>query len=245
MSKKIKSEGKCLFCGKMFAKAGINRHLKTHLDEKAENGSKGVSYLVKIESNPQWGAAPYFLSLWIDSTATMKNIDTFLRDIWLECCGHLSEFKMVTKKPSMNNLMLAMYDTNSVGGGKIAMSKKVKDVFLRNDLKIDYDYDFGTTTSLQLTVIDTFPIKADQKIVLLSRNEPIVFICNKCKKEKATQLCSACIYETEAEFCDKCAKKHAEVCEDFADYAAMPIVNSPRMGVCGYTGGRIDKERDK
>jgi hypothetical protein len=24
----------------------------------------------------------------------------------------------------------------------------------------------------------------------------------------------------------------------------MPIVNSPRMGVCGYEGGTIDKERD-
>jgi hypothetical protein len=33
-------------------------------------------------------------------------------------------------------------------------------------------------------------------------------------------------------------------CSDFDDYAAMPIVNSPRAGVCGYTGGTIDKERD-
>jgi hypothetical protein len=24
----------------------------------------------------------------------------------------------------------------------------------------------------------------------------------------------------------------------------MPIVNSPRMGECGYEGGRIDKKRD-
>jgi hypothetical protein len=30
MQEKIKSEGKCLFCGKTFDKAGINRHLATH-----------------------------------------------------------------------------------------------------------------------------------------------------------------------------------------------------------------------
>jgi hypothetical protein len=45
-------------------------------------------------------------------------------------------------------------------------------------------------------------------------------------------------------FCEKCAKKHAEKCEDFKEYAAMPVVNSPRMGVCDYMGGCIDTERD-
>ena len=33
-------------------------------------------------------------------------------------------------------------------------------------------------------------------------------------------------------------------CSDFDDYASMPVVNSPRMGVCGYEGGSIDLERD-
>ena len=27
-------------------------------------------------------------------------------------------------------------------------------------------------------------------------------------------------------------------------YSCMPVVNSPRMGECGYTGGSIDLERD-
>lgn len=45
-------------------------------------------------------------------------------------------------------------------------------------------------------------------------------------------------------FCKKCAKQHVKTCSDFADYAAMPVVNSPRMGVCAYDGGSIDKKRD-
>jgi len=44
--------------------------------------------------------------------------------------------------------------------------------------------------------------------------------------------------------CDKCADKHTEGCEDFADYASMSVVNSPRMGICGYESGTIDTERD-
>ncbi len=46
-------------------------------------------------------------------------------------------------------------------------------------------------------------------------------------------------------YCEECAIKHEATCEEFADYARMPIVNSPRMGVCGYEGGSIDKERDR
>ncbi|MDR1383893.1 MAG: plasmid pRiA4b ORF-3 family protein [Planctomycetaceae bacterium] len=243
-----KSEGKCLFCGKTFAKASINRHLKTHLEEKAGNGSAGVSYLVKVETAQRrgYGSTPYFLSLWIDGEATMKTIDKFLRDIWLECCGHLSAFRVSMKQRSMNNPMQfirnSMYNMSFDNDGDIAMSKKVKSVFRSKDLKIDYEYDFGSTTALQLTAIDIFPIKADKKIVLISRNEPIGWLCDKCGKEKATQVCSIC--EDESIFCDKCASKHAEECEDFADYASMPVVNSPRMGVCGYVGGVIDKERD-
>jgi hypothetical protein len=45
-------------------------------------------------------------------------------------------------------------------------------------------------------------------------------------------------------FCKKCAGQHAKTCSDFADYAAMPVVNSPRMAVCAYDGGTIDTQRD-
>jgi len=219
MQEKLKSEGVCLFCGKTFAKAGINRHLTTHLNEMVKIGKSGKSFLVKIEPDKSWGATPYFLSLWVDGETTMKTIDKFLRDIWLECCGHLSKF---------------------YGAG---MAKKTQDVFEKG-MQLDYEYDFGSTTSLTLTVVDEYPIKADKKIVLLSRNEPLEIMCSTCKKVPATQICAICSFEKDAEFCDKCAEKHAKECKDFADYASMPVVNSPRMGECGYEGGIIDTERD-
>jgi hypothetical protein len=127
--------------------------------------------------------------------------------------------------------------------GEIPMSRKVNQLFSK-DFKLEYEYDFGSTTALQLTVIDEYPIKADKKIVLLSRNEPPELLCHSCQKEYATQICTAHDYDEDCMFCDKCAKKHSKVCEDFEDYASMPVVNSPRMGVCGYDGGRIDVERD-
>ena len=219
MQEKIKSEGKCLFCGETFAKAGIGKHLVTHLKDMAKTGKPGQSFFVKVETRKRYGVTPYFLSLWIDGETTMQTIDKFLRDIWLDCCGHLSEFEGV------------------------GMTRKARNVFKKGVL-LDYEYDFGSTTALTLTVVDEFPVKADKKIVLLSRNEPLEIRCSICQKAPATQICTACMYEGDSGFCDKCAKKHAKECADFDDYASMPVVNSPRAGVCGYEGGVIDIERD-
>ncbi|MDR1544508.1 MAG: hypothetical protein LBS50_08930 [Prevotellaceae bacterium] len=123
------------------------------------------------------------------------------------------------------------------------MSRKTDKVFYKG-LKLEYEYDFGSSTELLLTVVEEYPVKADEKIVLLSRNEPLEWLCDTCQKEPATQICTVHDWGNESQFCDKCAEKHAKKCKDFEEYAAMPIVNSPRMGVCGYTGGSIDIERD-
>ncbi|MDR2971081.1 MAG: hypothetical protein LBU83_04045 [Bacteroidales bacterium] len=257
MQENLTSEGKCLFCGKTFAKAGINRHLATHLKEKTETGKQALSFLLKVETNKRYSTSPYFLSLWIDGEAKMKDVDRFLRDIWLECCGHLSAFKDLKRRRSGYGMFDRMeaYDYLDSGNiakyekmmeeisGEIPMSRKVKDVFYKG-LTLEYEYDFGSSTELEITVIDAYPIKADKKIVLLSRNEPLEIMCSICKKVPATQVCAVCMYNEDAVFCDKCAEKHAKKCEDFADYASMPVVNSPRMGVCAYVGGTIDKERD-
>ena len=257
MEEKIKSEGKCLFCGKTFAKAGINRHLATHLSEKTASGKDGKSFFVKVETAKNWGTTPYFLSLWIDGEAIVKDLDLFLRDIWLECCGHMSAF-IDPKRPRGGHGMFDMMDAYELlDQGKVAeyeqmaeeiaghvpMSRKIKDALCKGMI-LNYEYDFGSTTALSITVMDEYQAAADEEIVLLSRNEPLKIMCSDCGKSSAVELCSVCMYEEEAVFCEKCAKKHSKKCEDFADYAAMPVVNSPRMGVCAYEGGCIDEERD-
>jgi hypothetical protein len=257
MEQNPKSEGECLFCDGTFAKAGINRHIQTHLKQKAKENAVGHSYLVKVEPNPKWGSSPYFLSLWIDGNTTIEDIDRFLRNIWLECCGHMSAFtnpKIRRQRGGMWSFFEAeellaqgktkqyeklMEETN----GEVPMSRKT-DKVLYKGLKLEYEYDFGSSTELLLTVVEEYTVKADNGIVLLSRNEPLEWLCDTCKKEPATQICAVHDWEDDSLFCDKCAKKHAKKCEDFEEYAALPVVNSPRMGVCAYTRGAIDVERD-
>jgi len=185
----------------------------------------------------------------------MKTIDQFLRDIWLECCGHMSAFRNpgnrsnggwdyfeameLMAKGKIKEYERLMED----GAGEVPMSRKAKDALYKG-LALDYEYDFGSSTELIITVMDEYPVKADQKIVLLSRNEPLPELCAICGKATATKICQFCIYEGPAWFCNKCAKKHAKDCEDFDEENSLPIVNSPRMGVCAYEGGTIDMERD-
>lgn len=257
MEQNPKSEGKCFFCGKTFAKAGINRHLQTHLTLKAKENTAGHSYLIKVEPNPKWGSSPCFLSLWVNGSATMENIDRFLRDIWLECCGHMSAFtdpKIRRQRGGIGDFfdvqeLLAKGKTGEYekrmeeSSGEVPMSRKV-DKVLYKGLKLEYEYDFGSSTELLLTVVEEYPVKADEKIVLLSRNEPPEWLCDSCEKEPATQICTVHSWDGNGLFCEKCAGKHAKKCEDFEEYAAMPVVNSPRMGVCAYEGGVIDIERN-
>lgn len=254
---KINSEGLCYFCDNMFKKAGINRHLSSHLSKKTVQGKPGKSYQLKVETNPYWGSTPYFLSLWVDGKTTLKYLDDFLRSIWLECCGHLSSFVIPKKineyemfdffeaEELLESGKIDEYETlMERSRGEIPMNRTAADSFYK-DLKLQYQYDFGSTTELQITVMNEYPIAADKPVVLLSRNEPLNLLCDDCNKQPATDICTVCSRsEDNGIFCKKCAAKHAKKCKDFAEYAAARVVNSPRMGVCGYTGGTIDLKRD-
>ena len=243
------SEGKCLFCNGKFEKKAIGRHLGTHL-AKMYTGKPGRSFHLKVDIDTRYGDAPYFLHLWVDGDEELGEIDFFLRRIWLECCGHMSAFTLPNKKfqfgkgNSMNS-MLSMtagvqYEEDEFGG--VDMKTPAKNIFVKG-VKLKYEYDFGSTTDLLVTVMNEYPMEAPEGIVLMSRNEPPKIMCEMCGKEPAINICNACMYEEYSAFCGKCGKKHAKTCGDFED-GALPVVNSPRVGVCGYTGGTIDMERD-
>lgn len=232
----INSVGKCFFCNAEFKKAGITRHLNTHLVKESKGRNNGTSFHIRIEDDPRSGGL-FFLNLWVDGDSLMSDIDDFLRNIWLECCGHLSAFINPKEKKRYS-----MFDIDEMqSDAEEIMDSATKDMLIKG-MKLTHEYDFGSTTTLLLTVSEQFPVAVPGGIILLSRNEPLEIMCEVCKSASATTICTTC-YDPNT-FCKKCAKKHAKTCEDFADYSAMPVVNSPRMGICGYDGGTIDKKRD-
>ena len=245
---KLKSEGKCVFCEKTYKQAGIGRHLMSHLIEKEKEYTgkkKGDSFLIKVK------AAEMFLMLWIDEKTTYRKLDKFLRDIWVECCGHMSEFIDISVRKQQNSSKKQMTEmllkgvlskkTFNFNNSPVEIKKatRISNTYEKGK-KIQYDYDFGSTTRLDIVLVDKINIPASKPIVLLSRNEPLEIMCHRCGEKSAIEICSV-HYEL---FCEDCVPKHKKECSDFNDYASMPVVNSPRMGVCGYDGGSIDTERD-
>ena len=93
-------------------------------------------------------------------------------------------------------------------------------------MKFTHEYDFGSTTHLALRVVGEREGKASQQRVrLLSRNEPPQVLCERCKKKPAAWVD---VFEDYAWCCEKCIENTEE--------GVLPVVNSPRVGVCGYTG---------
>ncbi len=203
MANRKQQKGPCYLCGREMGKAYMGRHL---LAEHFKAVEDQACYLLKIEDE----YSKYWLFVDIPVTSTLSTLDTFLRAVWLECCGHMSAFMPVRSY-----------------GDDFSMSKKIGS-FPQGTI-IEYEYDFGSTTTLYITFVQkTTRKKQKAAIRVLARNNPYEFVCARCGKP-ATQVDT---YEWPTVlYCDECAEE--EVGED--GYL-LPVVNSPRMGVCGYCG---------
>lgn len=227
----IHSEGQCAYCKEIFAQKDMLKHLATHLKKmSAEKPSPYKSFLIRVEEGP------FFLDLLIDSTAPVNFLDDFLRAIWLECCGHMSTLMDKSKKYEFN-----FDDEDAIIGED--MSQAARHIF-RKGQKLKYEYDMGSTTTLEIKVLDEYSVSAREGLQLLSRNEPLKLLCHTCNAKPAFKICSVHGWNEPSMFCKTCIPIHKKECEDFADYAALSMCNSPRMGVCAYEGGHIDKKRD-
>ena len=99
--------------------------------------------------------------------------------------------------------------------------------------KFRYEYDFGSTTELSLKVVserEGMLLDEGHEVQVLARNIPPEIKCVLCGKP-ATRVAAGYDYwgVVEHAYCDDCSKKTRED-------GWLPIVNSPRVGVCAYTG---------
>ncbi len=115
------------------------------------------------------------------------------------------------------------------------------DVSLEKVLKVgqkfSYEYDFGSSTDLTLKVLSEREgavqneDEDEDTIEILARNIEPVMLCKVCGKP-AKFVVGGYFDVEENAFCSKkCVKKSGEDAD-----MLLPVVNSPRVGVCGYTG---------
>ncbi len=221
MARRKQSRGTCMYCGREMAKGGMSRHLpacperqKTIDNIKQKTGPEQLLFHLRAED--AYGGH-YWLNLEMNGTAPLTALDSYLRAIWLECCGHLSDFFM--------------------GGAwrtEIDMAMRADQIF-QPETTLTHIYDFGTSSETTIKVVEVRRGKptTPHPIALMARNKPIEETCMECD-QPATYLCMECIYEydTPGTLCDVHAREHPH--DDYG--GLMPLVNSPRTGLCGYTG---------
>jgi len=221
MSRGKISKGECTFCGQIIAKNGVTKHLAscTRWKEaiaKAElkKGGDETIYHLRVQAA---GQPQFWLDLEMRGSATLKDLDRYLRAIWLECCSHLSQFSF-----------------GGWQGDEIPMKSRIDNVFELGD-ELTHIYDFGTSSVTLIKAVGQRQGKpvTSHPITLLVRNVTPEYECLECE-QPAAWLCIECLSEENVwgTLCDEHAESHPH--DNYGE--PVPLVNSPRLGLCGYDG---------
>ena len=331
------SKGICAFCETEIDKSKMTQHLKfckqRIASQKAANTEDAEKLkLFHIVVEGQY-LPMYWMHLEVPADATLLDLDDFLRAIWVECCEHLSGFKIgdtfySSEPPGLyfvepgreveeereegeeeidpnapvdveellgdfpealerlpSDLLSELKKPRSVDDLVVFLKEQLKSMpkdggyrtpeefeewrnryFQRTTLKwlLDmvedrslgvplgkvlkvgqkffYEYDFGSTTHLALRVAaqrEGAMMKDEDgdpdPFFIMARNEPPIIPCRVCGKP-ATKIASGYYSAWDGALCDTCAKDKKNLREYEDEYSFLPVVNSPRVGVCGYTG---------
>jgi len=218
MPRKPENRGACIFCGETLLRRGIAKHLEKcpSYQQALAQSTQPLENIWRVRVQDAYDS-DYWLELDLRGSASLTQLDKYLRAIWLECCGHLSEFNI-----------------GGWGGMKVGKARKADDIF-QPGLILHHIYDFGTSSETDIRVQDTrqaIPL-SKHPITLLARNLPPQFACQECG-QPAAWLCMECQIEhgKPGMLCATHTKKHPH--QNYGE--PIEIVNSPRMGMCGYTG---------
>lgn len=158
-------QGRCYYCNKELTERTIKRHakscsvMKKSIEEKM-NQAKEVREQFIISMKDKYNPSLYCIYVSIDAKLQLQHLDKFIRNIWVECCGHLSAFHIDEE----------IYHDNS--DEQYEMNFYLKDV-LNINKKFEYEYDFGSTTYLTLEVVDIIQVPSEfSQVEVIARNNP-------------------------------------------------------------------------
>lgn len=220
----------CGLCGERVKVKGLTRHLAScrEAHPATQGKQERTVFTLKVCGRYEPG---YFLYLEMTDNMTLDDLDGFLRGVWLECCGHMSQFIIggvyysapTEEAFDLSDFGMPENKDSGIGLGEI----------LTKGLTFGYEYDFGSTTELVMKVAGVrqgldAPLK---KPVVLARNDPPAWVCADCGKP-AVRVDSMRGYGIGKDnvCCATCARERGKADE----CGFLNIANSPRTGVCAY-----------
>ncbi|MFA4956297.1 MAG: hypothetical protein WC556_04900 [Candidatus Methanoperedens sp.] len=171
-----KTNGICSLCKGEFGKTAMKNHLVKCLQKHFARKPSG--FPVPIQTRlftilvKGYFLHEYWMYIEVPANSLLRGLDTFLRDTWVECCGHLSAFSINGRR--------FMVDTDEYFKEDKSMNYLLEKV-LRPGKEFSYEYDFGSTTYLDLKVISEREVEdSGRSIEILARNEPPVVNYDSC-----------------------------------------------------------------
>jgi Plasmid pRiA4b ORF-3-like protein len=153
------SKGTCSFCHAEVSKSAMTRHLEAcqqrAIAEAQAGGRLKAQKTRKFHLVVEGRDLPvYWMHLEVTANTTLATLDRFLRDTWLECCGHLSAFEIGGIRYAIDAGMVDAW-------GMDEKSMRVRlDKVCSSGQTCSYEYDYGTTTELRLKVISEREVEA-------------------------------------------------------------------------------------
>lgn len=143
---KFESEGKCAYCFRKLSADKVSKHLQScsiRTEALPFPGKRQNTFLLEVRGKrfPE-----YWMFLEVNrDTCMLKDIDTCLRGLWLECCGHLSSF-------TINNQRYESHPHEEYDFKDKSMQVRVNRIF-EEGMIFEYIYDFGSSTELLIRVV--------------------------------------------------------------------------------------------
>ena len=255
--------GLCHICQQAVSGDRIRQHLVRCISERTglqpaqnpqrrgrRNARKTAHISVRAPGRPHW------MELGVRCDATLRELDRFLRAVWLECCGHLShftingvEYSIMAPMPGENRY----FEPESEREESWRHMGKSINAAIPPLITFHHEFDYGSTTELELEYVAVFgelvqlvsPTQPwhGSKIVLLARNQSQQS-CLCCGRPAYWKFAPQ--YDEYEDYDDELYEDEGVLCEDdldpitFCEECApaegdfIPLANSPRAGVNCY-----------
>lgn len=140
----------------------------------------------------------------------------------------------MSEEEASKTYLTAYYEKRVIKDLLDAIEDRSMDVSLGRVLKVDrkfsYIYDFGSSTYINLKVIaerEGIMQNKERPVLLLAQNTVKIFPCVVCGKPATKVAMGYFLGDIDGSvYCDACAEE-----KDDEEFRALPIINSPRVGV--------------
>ena len=140
VTRRRQPRGICSYCERDFSRGGMLRHLgacrkrqESNLKELSIGNETALLHHIRVQD--VWDGN-FWLDLEVMGSATLRELDRYLRIIWLDCCGHLS-----------------MFTEDGWHSPEVLHTNRVADA-LKIGAQLIYIYDYGDETNLPIKCVD-------------------------------------------------------------------------------------------